>query len=1660
MVLMVNTKGAFKEFLLPAINNADYSIGLHKDIFGLNEDIVIYLEVLDNVWRFVKTEEYLLVKDKNEYDKGNLNDGDLYDLYFEGEKILTILAVASSHSFSVFQKYDITNVSEIIIGKSNSNAIQFNSFSLVSRNHARIKKTGSGFVLEDLSANGTFIDSKRILGSHELKFGDCINIFGLHLVYLEQVLAVSATCGTLTVDNDILKPYNINLDSKDNEVTQQSNNKKKYFSRSPRSIPGIYKEPIEIEAPPNKKQTKQRPLFMTIGPAFTMAIPMLLGSGIAIFSMNSSGNSANAFMYTGLITAVSSAFIGVAWAILNIRYSKKEEKEEEEYRFQAYGNYLVEIADFIKEKYEENANALRETYLSSKDYITYTEKTPFLWNRNKNHDDFLLERLGIGAIPFQAMITVPKKRFTLIRDTLSDKPGMILENYKMLQDVPIGIDLLYHQLIGVIGGVDKKGSIAVIHNLVTQIAANNCYTDVKMAFIYDEKNNEDKDNWAFAKWLPHVWSEDKRTRYVASNPLEASDVFYELTNVLRIRAESADAFHKKKFVKPHYILIISSPELLDGELIAKYVLEPKEDYGLTTLLLAEKYEDLPNSCEDIIQNDEFYKGIYSALDGDKDKKEVRFDEIDCKELELFARNLSHVEVNEIESSQDMPNSLDFFEMYGVTSLKELQILDRWRKNRTYDSMRALIGKKSGGNDCYLDIHEKYHGPHGLIAGTTGSGKSETLQTYMLSLAINYSPYDIGFFIIDFKGGGMANLFSDLPHMIGQISNLSGNQVRRAMVSIKSENMRRQRIFSEYGVNNINLYTRLLKNKEASIPIPHLFIIIDEFAELKREEPDFMRELISVAQVGRSLGVHLILATQKPSGTVDDNIWSNSKFRLCLRVQDRQDSNDMLHKPDAAYITQSGRCYLQVGNDEIYELFQSGYSGAPYDENITNHSNIATMLTITGKAALVGSRTKIKQKEASRMIWLKSLVHCINDAAKQLGIKPTESQNKPDILKNLVSLTYTYLENAGFDYGDSKYNRLRLEDFIMLWPDELVDTEEIVQIIIEKASIEGKKLPELREKTQLDAVVEHLSELSSKNGFTHNLQLWLPVLPEYLYLKELYGYIQSSFNGTEWIDNKGQYTLQAIVGLIDDPVNQSQMPLIVNLAENGHHAICGTVVSGKSTFLQTLIFSLVNRYAPDHVNLYMLDFSSRMLAAFEGLSHVGGVMYENDFDKIEKFFNMISSILEERKLLFRGGNYSQYVKVNGIVVPSIVVVIDNYANFKEKTENIYEDILIKLSRDGVSYGIYLVISAAGFGSTEIQSRIGDNIRTVICLEMGDKFKYAEAMRTMHLDVLPESDVRGRGLAQIGASILEFHTALALEAEDDYKRSELIGECCKAMNQVYKGRRAKRVPEIPENPVLSEFSQLDDYIEAVKEDRYLPYAYNMEDASIYSVDLSDTYCYLISGKARTGKTNLMKVFIHSASCKDSEVCIFEKGSNQLKKISDSIGATYVDTDQGMFEYWKSITEIFVKRNKLKRSMMEEGLDDYEIYEKIQSEKPIFLFIADLTDFVESIYSPSEGVGNMSGFMENITEKGRLHNIYFFACHDVDNVARVYGQRVYSNITGYKAGVHLGGNIASQRIFSFNNIPYMEQGKSLKIGIGLTPLKEDETFGRKVVIPLARG
>lgn len=1660
LVLLVYSEHAFKEYLLPSMDNADYSLLLRKDIFRIDNNLEVKLEVIDHSWHFVRSNEYSLMKETKDYFDEAICNQDVIKMTLESGQCLTIVVRQVKNYFSVYEKFVLEGQDKITIGKNKENVICFDELGVISRHHASLVRKDTYYVLEDHSVNGVFINHVRVQGSYQLAFGDCIDIFGLRIVFLGKLLAINTSNPNVVVASSLVVAAG---EEEQNEAQEeQSIEPKVIFHRSPRYMNKIETEPIEIEAPPAPKPLQKQPLAMIIGPSMTMALPMLLGCGLSIYGAQRSGGSSGIYMYTGLVTAVSCALVATIWSIVNLNYAKRKNREEELHRFESYSEYLIKRTDEIKEAYEKNTQILNERYIEPSVCCNYDENSAKLWERNFTHQDFLSHRIGIGDIPFQAPIVVPKERFTLINDSLAQKPKFIKDNYEMLKQVPVCIDLMSKSLIGMVGGEGKQGAIRIVHTLVSQIAASNCYTDVKMIFIYNGNTNYAEENWGFAKWLPHVWSEDKRSRFVATNKSEASDIFYELTKVLRVRQEEYSEYNRKgKQYKPHYILFIESPEFLEGELITKYIFENENNLGITTVLLVERYEELPNACTYLIQNDEEFKGVYEVAGSEEERLEVKFDHIAPIEIEKLARNLANIEVSELEVGGEIPNALTFFDMYHIQTLEELEVVDRWKKNRTYENMKALIGEKSGGRPCYLDVHEKYHGPHGLIAGTTGSGKSETLQTYILSLAINYSPDDIGFFIIDYKGGGMANLFSDLPHLIGQISNLSGNQTRRAMVSIKSENKRRQRIFNEYGVNNINLYTRLYKNNEAKIPIPHLFIIIDEFAELKREEPDFMRELISVAQVGRSLGVHLILATQKPSGTVDDNIWSNSKFRLCLRVQDKQDSNDMLHKPDAAYITQAGRCYMQVGNDELYELFQSGYSGAIYDEEMgSKKTDIAKMISITGKAALVGSKVKKKQKEARKVKWIMLLAQMISEIAssKHLSLDELTENNIDEIIQQM----YGKIKQEKIDYPVSEYNTHRLMDLIRLFravkKGDEVD-EGVSERIIALAEGRRVKLPEMKEPTQLDVVIEYLQQVAQANGYTRSVKLWLPVLPEQLYMDQLEKYNEDTLSNENWSEDAHKWSLQVQVGLCDDPVNQAQMPLTVDIAETGHLAVCGMISSGKSTFLQSLIYQLIQNYSAEYINIYGIDYSSKMLSAFEKAPQVGGIVFENEEDKLDKLLNMIMQSLAERKELLRGGSYSQYVQSKGVQIPAIILVIDNVANFRNKTNSKYDDLILQLSRDGVGYGIFLILASAGFGALEIPTRISDNIRKVISLEMNDKFQYADVMRNMHLPVLPEVGVKGRGLVEVGEDILEFQTALAVEAEDDYKRLEKISSLCEEAGALWSGKRAKRIPEIPEKPIWKEFAELEDVQKMNADNKHLPIGYDQANASIYGIALNHIYSYIISGKARTGKSNLMKAMMLSALNKNGKIVIidYQKEYDAFKEHLKDV--TYIVNDEMLYQYLIELQGLFVPRNKKKNQWIKEGLEDEEIYEKMQEEQKVFIFVADLTEFIKHVYKPSEGVPDISGFLQNITDKGYLHNVFWISAFNQDSYTEVIGKKVYENMVRSKAGIHLGGNVSAQRIFEFSYVPYMQQNKSQKAGIGMLPSNNEEEQTQKVVIPMVK-
>lgn len=617
-------------------------------------------------------------------------------------------------------------------------------------------------------------------------------------------------------------------------------------------------------------------------------------------------------------------------------------------------NYTTRgLAAICREGVDSIGAALKE--LETHGYILDNESNRLrLWERSHEDADFLAIRMGLGSRPFEVQLKIPKQGFQLHEDELRNLPVELSKKYGTLNNVPLTLDIFTNHTIGIIGS--QKNIRTILNEVILNIISLHSYDEVKLVLITSPKQVYNFDDF---KNVPHIWSNDKKVRFFATNPDEVHYIFNIIDEMIKEREESQD---RGGTPIPHYVVIVTEPNLIEKEALLRYMNDSENQVGITTLFAYGDITKLPKSCKTIIQSDDTRTGYYI-----KNKNANRFipftlDDVEMSRIHSFANELSRLPIKRDSRSLGIVDRISFLQMYKVGNVSELAIESHWDNNNSAKSLAAPIGVMAGGEVFSLDLHEAYHGCHGLVAGTTGSGKSEFLQAFILSLAINYSPKEVAFVLVDFKGGDMARPFMAkpfapaLPHLSATISNLSGNILYRALVSLEAEIKSRQRIFNEaaaaLGVDklDINSYHKYYKGGRLDTPLPHLVIIIDEFAQLKTQQPEFLAQLINVAQVGRSLGIHLILATQKPSGIVDPQIMSNSRFRVCLKVADKQDSIDMINKPDSAMIKNPGRLYLQVGYDEIYECIQSGYSGADYIPTKTYMPDEEIMVQMTDNTA--------------------------------------------------------------------------------------------------------------------------------------------------------------------------------------------------------------------------------------------------------------------------------------------------------------------------------------------------------------------------------------------------------------------------------------------------------------------------------------------------------------------------------------------------------------------------------------------------------------------------------------------------------------------------------------------------------------------------------------
>lgn len=741
-----------------------------------------------------------------------------------------------------------------------------------------------------------------------------------------------------------------------------------YYKRSPRVAYRLREEMVEIQAPPRKKEMAKGSLAQLIIPPLCM---MALTVGMGVFM----GRGPYVYMSAGM-TAITLIF-SIQKYITERRTVRQENKERED----MYGKYLLDRRREIRKLRSEEREAMdyqNPTLSVLQDMVlAYSSR---IYERTVTDDDFLKVNIGYRRGESGVQIVFQNKELDLTKDELLLEAKRIPREYEKIEHIPVEIDLKKAHL-GLVGS--KRNIHEQIKYMLAQLTFFQSYHDLQIVFIHSGAYEED---FKYMRWYPHLRLQFINVIGEICSEQVRDQILGSIQQLLKDRKLKLEEENKASVFLPYLLFVIDEPKLIMNHAIMEYLQDRSTELGFSIIYTTDQTSNLPENIRTICVLENSATGCLLLEEGERKNMTFQIQHTDGIRLEDMARSLSAL-IHEQGITSKVPDKLTFFEMYHVSEPEELRSDIRWQEHSAYRSLAVPIGARAAEDFVDLDLHEKAHGPHGLVAGTTGSGKSETIQTYILSLAVNFHPHEVGFLLIDYKGGGMANLFEKLPHLLGTITNLDKQESMRAMASIKSELNRRQRIFGEYGVNHINDYNKLFRMGKAEEPLPHLLLISDEFAELKKEQPEFMAELDSASRIGRSLGVHLILATQKPSGVVDPQIWSNSKFRICLKVQNAADSKEMLHTADAANITQSGRGILQVGNNEIYEMFQSAWSGASYG-------------------------TKEEQKEEDDRVYLLNALGQGEALNKDLSGSREARQLKKTQLEVVVSYLKTLYESQG------------------------------------------------------------------------------------------------------------------------------------------------------------------------------------------------------------------------------------------------------------------------------------------------------------------------------------------------------------------------------------------------------------------------------------------------------------------------------------------------------------------------------------------------------------------------------------------------------------------------------------------------------------------------
>lgn len=1124
----------------------------------------------------------------------------------------------------------------------------------VSRLHAAIRLSGRGATIRDLdSTNGTRVDGVPLgRGETAVRPGQVVAVGGSRLTLIVPRHEPAASRG-------------------DEEGHLQVN-------RPPRLLPAAHRRSLTLPTPP---AAAPPPRF----PWITLLVPVFAGVGLVALTRST----------TFLLFVLLSPLMAIGQFASDRATARRASRCERDRYDTELAELLVAMADALaRESRERDGRHPGAPTL----LVTASTPGPRLWERRPGDPDALELRVGLADLPAEIMLrradgTLDPATEARATEASSARHGRNAEVsppvLPLLRDAPATVALAEVGVLGLCG--PRPTALGAVRFWICQLATWHSPRHLGLVVLLGDATRAE--DWSWVRWLAHLHPEQGMGAglQVGVGPDAAATLVGQLLAMIDQRARraaGADPLRGQPRDRS-VIVIIDGAHCLRTVPGVSILLALGPAMGIRIICLEGEPTALPAECRATVAATG-RAGETATLTVRREGAETLHDVGVDGVAESWARRL----VRALAPLRDATPGDEVDELPAETGLLSLlagdldptdptSLASSWQTRPP--EIAVPLGMTSGGETLTIDLAAD--GPHALVAGTTGSGKSELLQTLVAALAVRNPPDQLVFVLIDYKGGTAFADAAMLPHTVGLVTDLDDHLTRRALTSLRAELRRRERLLRDAGCADLTAYRRSPAGAEHALA--RLVIVVDEFATMAEELPDFLGGLVGVAQRGRSLGVHLVLATQRPAGVVSADIRANTSLRIALRVTDVAESTEVVDSPLAAAIGRStpGRAVLRVGPGPV-RLFQSA--------------------RITGTSA------------GTRRVPSVGVVHWPPSRAP---VPPTGGAEGPTDLARLAAATGTAARALGIIAPSSPWLPPLPE---VLTLDDLASADLACADLAAGRQDGGEPAA------------------SGLDGVPRRAAQGEPPVPADRAVPAGWAVPDSWAAPDAWA---------VPLGRCDLPGQQRQVTYSLDLEHGGHLIVVGSPRTGRTSLLRTLAGSIASRHSARDVHLYGLDGSAGALGVLTSLPHCGVVVPRDQPARGDRLLTRLVDELDRRtELLARTGHTSLAEHRQDVApqerLPYVVLLVDGWEGVSTTYDALDHgrplESLRRLVREGAAVG-FRVVATGDRGL--LTSRVAESVTERLVLRLADPGDFALAGLAAR-DV-PSRMPPGRGVLPAGS-----------------------------------------------------------------------------------------------------------------------------------------------------------------------------------------------------------------------------------------------------------------------------------------------------------------------